>query len=293
MILYNERIIKHFKEAGAWADTTLVDCFERNVENSSCEICLVDPLDKLKLVGLSPQRVTYQQLDQKVRTLATNLVKTGLQKDDIVVVQLPNISELVMAYLAITLAGAVISPVPMQWRRKELGYIFKLTRSKMYIGLDDFKGFSSVKMVQQLREESTGPEFIISLPELLKFTEGNIDEHDLKKRRPKAVDVFTIQWTSGTEADSKGCPLTHNNQLFQGSCYQALGLNNGSTILCLPPLVNASGISSFLCPGCCWGESLYCTTLLNPVQPQRRICHQAGIRGQDVHRRSFGMEQKG
>jgi acyl-CoA synthetase (AMP-forming)/AMP-acid ligase II len=202
----------------------------------------------MKLVGFQPQRYNYEELDKKVDTLATNLIDTGLQKDDVVIVQLPNISELAMAYLAITMAGAIISPVPMQWRSKELSYISKLTEAKMFIGMDNYKNFNSIKMAQELQQNTVHLKHIISLIDLRVMTKGKIDQTKLLDVRPTANEVFTIQWTSGTEADPKGCPLTHNNQIFQARCYKALGLKAGGTILCLPPLVNASGISAFFAP---------------------------------------------
>ena len=246
--MYSKEKIEYYKSVGAWAETTLVDCFEKNVENYKQETCLVDPLDKMNLVGLQPQRYNFEELDKKVRILATNFIDIGLRKDDIIVVQLPNISELVIAYLAVTMAGGIISPVPMQWRSKELSYIVTLTKTSMFIGMENFKGFNSVNMAQKIQQQAPSLKHIVSLAELKEMMKGHIDETKLKKVRPTADEVFTIQWTSGTEADSKGCPLTHNNQLFQGSCYKALGLKDGETILCLPPLVNASGISSFFVP---------------------------------------------
>ena len=45
-------------------------------------------------------------------------------------VQLPNTWELAMLYLAITRTGALISPMPMQWRFSELDFIAGMTDAK-------------------------------------------------------------------------------------------------------------------------------------------------------------------
>jgi len=57
------------------------------------------------LVGLEPERLTYLQLDKAVDATAESLIARGIQKDDIIMVQLPNCWELAMLYLAITRAG--------------------------------------------------------------------------------------------------------------------------------------------------------------------------------------------
>ena len=224
MILYNSEIISRYTNSGAWGETTLIEYFKQNIKQYGHQTCLVDPTNKEELVGLSPRRLSYHELDEQVEALAASLFSRGIRKDSIVVVQLPNIAELVIAYLAISLAGAIISPVPMQWRSKELRHVFKHTEANMFIGLDTFNGFSGIGMAHELQKELNLPQHIVSLAELAAMTTENatLEEYTgLKNMRPSANEVFTIQWTSGTEADAKGCPLTHNNQIFQGKCYQA------------------------------------------------------------------------
>ena len=62
-----------------------------------------------------------------VDILATSLLNMGIEKDDIVVLQLPNIIELTLCYLALWRIGVIISPVPVQWRAHELDYVLQLT----------------------------------------------------------------------------------------------------------------------------------------------------------------------
>ncbi len=136
MILYNSEIISRYTNSGAWGETTLIEYFKQNIKQYGHQTCLVDPTNKEELVGLSPRRLSYHEL------------------------------------------------------QKELNL----------------------------------PQHIVSLAELAAMTTENATLEEctgLKNMRPSANEVFTIQWTSGTEADAKGCPLTHNNQIFQGKCYQA------------------------------------------------------------------------
>jgi len=91
---------------------------EEHVSEDPDRVCLVDPANKEQLVGLAPERLTYRELDRAVDATAESLLRMGTQKDDIIIVQLPNCWELAMLYLAIARAGALISPVPVMPAQK-------------------------------------------------------------------------------------------------------------------------------------------------------------------------------
>ena len=116
MILASEKMIRYWTDAGAWGDKTFIDYFKEHVLADPEKICLVDPLNREALVGSKPERLTYRELDKAVDAVAEGLLAKGIKKDDIIMVQLPNIWELAMLYLAIARTGALISPMPMQWR---------------------------------------------------------------------------------------------------------------------------------------------------------------------------------
>jgi acyl-CoA synthetase (AMP-forming)/AMP-acid ligase II len=60
-----------------------------------------------------------------------------------------------------------------------------------------------------------------------------------------ANDVFTICWTSGTEASPKGVPRSHNEWLvFAPSVIEGANLRPGCRMLCPFPLVNMAGLSA-------------------------------------------------
>ena len=114
-------------------------------------LCLVDPPNKEALVGLKPERLTFRELDRAVDAVAEGLLAKGIKKDDIIMVQLPNCWELAMLYLAITRAGALISPMPMQWRQSEIEYIARMTEARAFITVEEFGGFKHKEMVEKLQ----------------------------------------------------------------------------------------------------------------------------------------------
>lgn len=244
MILASQEMIKHWTEKGAWGNKTFIDHFRENSANDPDKECLIDPLNKEALLGLAPQRITYRELARAVDATAEGLMARGIKKDDIIIVQLPNCWELAMLYLAVTRAGALISPIPMQWRRKELEYILDITKAKAYITVDRFNAFSHVDMGKELQSRASSLQKIITLSEIREMSQGKITGI-LDTIHIDPNDVFTLCWSSGTEAEPKGCPLSHNNWLYQVSlCYETAPIRKGDNLITAGPLVNMASIGT-------------------------------------------------
>jgi len=245
MIFADSNDIEYYTNTGVWADKTLVDVFQENVRRNPDRIALVDPLNKEALVGQAPERISYRDFEKKVDALATSFLAKGLAKDDIVIVQLPNIWELTLVYMALARIGAVFSPLPMQWREKEFNYICDLTEAKAYVSVEAFSGFNNIEMVQQLSHKHPALESIFTLPEIKNLSEGIVDLAALGAISIGANETFSLCWSSGTESNSKGCPMSHNNWLAQIKVMsKAFGVweDRCQVILCTAPMVNMTGV---------------------------------------------------
>ncbi len=244
MILASQENIQKWTESGAWGTKTFIDYFKGHVRKDPDKVCLVDPLNKEALLGLKPERLTYRELDRAVDAVAEGLLAKGIQKDDIILVQLPNCWELAMLYLAITRTGALISPMPMQWRLSELDYIAGLTKAVAMITVETFGNFKHRELAEKLQAKHPELTRIILLPELREMTQGEVTGK-LEAIRIDPNDIFTLCWSSGTEAEPKGCPLSHNNWIFQGSfCYEVAPILPGDNLITAGPLVNMASIGT-------------------------------------------------
>ncbi len=245
MILTNKDEIDFYTDKGVWTDQTLVDSFLSNVKKHPQRIALVDPLNKPQLVDLPVLRLTYAELGAKVDALATAFLARGIGKDDIVIIQLPNIVELAMTYMALARIGAIFSPLPIQWREKEFNYICELSKARAYISLESFGGFNNIEMVKNLSQKHPTLQHIITLPELHEMSVGPTDMAQLNNIKLDANAVFSLCWSSGTESNSKGCPMSHNNWNAQ---MQVLAKATGDwskrcqVTLCTAPMVNMTGV---------------------------------------------------
>jgi acyl-CoA synthetase (AMP-forming)/AMP-acid ligase II len=254
MILCSSEKIREYREKGYWGDRTLLDAFREQVQAGPERVALVDPPNKEELVGMAPRRVCFRELDRAADAVATALLDLGIQKDDVIMVQLPNIWELALLYVAVARAGAVIAPLPVQWRGKEFSYVAALTGAKAFITAEEFKGFHHQRMAEEQKTVLPGLKHVLSLAWLREAIDGPVDRDRLAAIPIAADDVFTICWTSGTEAEPKGCPLSHNNWTFLGNIVKrAAGFQPGDVQLCLAPLVNMTALGVLFIPWLLFG----------------------------------------
>ena len=248
MILASEEQITQYRETGCWGERTLIDDYKLYVAANPQRIAFIDPSNKQALVGMSPERVSFAVFDRAVDAVATALRARGIGKDDIVLAQLPNIWELGMLYVAVARAGGVLSALPMQWRSKELLYVGGLTEAKAFITVEKFHNFDHLAMGGEVQASLPALKQLISFPQLreMMLTEpsAKLDSIPLD-----ANEIFTLCWTSGTEAEPKGCPLSHNNWRCLSDVAFAGGITPGATLFTAAPLTNMGGVGTVLITG--------------------------------------------
>ncbi len=257
MILVPQEKIDHYTERGWWGTHTLDDCFRSHVATHPQRQAVVDALNRQDFTDGAPRSFTYTELDTQVTRMAQVLLDHGLVKDDIVVVQLPNGVEQFVIYLACARLGIVVSPVPAQYREHELEHILGITRARAIVTCVRIGKHGHASMFQQLsaRHPSISrilawgaqvPEGVVSLDLALPAAQAPQRVIDyLAKTRVCANDVFTICWTSGTEATPKGVPRNHNEWLIVApAIIEGAQLAPGCRLLNPFPLVNMAGLST-------------------------------------------------
>ena len=278
MILDAEERIEEYTKEGWWGKKSLIDYLQENIARSPGNEALVDPLNREQLVGEQPKRLTYTQLGKSVDRLALHMLEMGVKKDDVVMVQLPNIVELAISYLAIGRIGAIISPLAVRYRRHEIRYTMGITEPVAFITIREFNKFKYAEMLKDIAPEFPSLKHIIAVrgpaPEgTISFkgiVESNIDEKYpadyLNKYRPDANDIFTLCWTSGTVADPKGCPRSYNNWISHARCViEGAELGEGCNIMCPYPLINLASLAVLYVPWLLIGGKF---VLHHPFDPQ-------------------------
>ena len=256
MIITDKNRLAQYHGTGEWGNTRLHDLFDETVNRFPERLALVDPYDKLNLSGCAPQRLTYKELAANVNQLTDVLLTNGLGKDDIVLVQMPNVVELIYTYLAASRLGIIVSPVPVQYQENELSSILDILQPAAVILTPQFKQTSLLdKMKNSIRLSS----LTTQLPKILIWGEGEADCDLLaaieqpssstryvdycKQQVICADDLMTICWTSGTEGVPKGVPRSHNQWLAIGKAtYLGNHIADNETLLNPFPLINMASI---------------------------------------------------
>jgi long-chain acyl-CoA synthetase len=189
---------------------------------------------KSKAIIFLQTEVTYEELWEWVKRLATALDRLGLKKGDVCALMLPNSYQFVVSYYACQLLGITVTAINPTYKALEIQHQLRDSGSKALIVLDavfnevskglegtrvkeiigtnivDLCRFSTLKTCvgKLLRKIPTG-----NLPrEALKFS-------DLMKADPNPPvaeidpynDIAVLQYTGGTTGRPKGAMLTHSN----------------------------------------------------------------------------------
>ncbi|KQS03885.1 hypothetical protein ASG11_06200 [Sphingomonas sp. Leaf357] len=240
--------IDDFTARGWWGDLTLDDWLQRNRVEVADRLALVDPMNRADLDGTPPRRFTWAELGTEVDRVAAALLDLGLKKDDVLTYQLPNVTDTVILALACSRIGLIISPVVMPYRAHELGYVIDKVRPSAIVTRAHFAGHDHAAMALALAGGRACQVLVLGG----EAPQGSIDfdaaiaaadparaaaYHDAQPMRPG--DVFTIFWTSGTEARPKGVPRDQNHWIVNAKMVaEAADIREGEVLLNPFPLVN-------------------------------------------------------
>lgn len=272
MIVAGENKRKAYRNSGWWGDKTLADMFEANAQAHADRLALVDAPNRADFAFGEPQRLTYQAMQAEVDRLAGALLAAGIGKDDVIVIQLPNISEFVSLYFAAAAIGAIVSPVAVQYRSHELAAMFGIVQPKAFICGTRMHHADHIGVVRPLlgdaiRLMTVGPDAPADAIDL--WSEPPRPELLTQYRaatRVDADDVFTICWTSGTTGVPKGVPRSHNHWVgIAPGTYVTARLQDGDVMLNPFPLINMASIGGITMS---WLRIAGTMVLHHPFDPQ-------------------------
>lgn len=244
-----QAIIDKHTEAGWWGTDTLNTLFISAAENFPDQLALVDPPNRNEFVSGQAARLSFQEIDELAEAFAARLYQQGLRQGDKVLLQMPNLVEIVLIYLAAARLGLIVSPVAMQYGQHELTHFAETIQPQAYIAFTEFRNELFVAQQQAALNQDCK---IISIDGDEMLSAGhhaNMDEYKAYQAGLiiNANDIFTICWTSGTTGRSKGVPRSHNHWLSSTLASEdAIGLASGSVMLNPFPFVNMAAIGGFL-----------------------------------------------
>ncbi|QWG21198.1 acyl--CoA ligase [Bradyrhizobium sediminis] len=115
------------------ASPTLDVLFKRILARKPNAPALLDPINKLRVTGQPPKRLTFAEADRAITALAAHFIESGLPSNSVIAVQLPNTVEFALTVLAAHRAGLVVALFPLLWRQAELTVALNRTGARAIV----------------------------------------------------------------------------------------------------------------------------------------------------------------
>jgi long-chain acyl-CoA synthetase len=231
-------------------------------------------------VVLGDTRLTYAQVDAMANKVANLLVSRGIQRGDKVAMSCPNLPYFPAVYYGVLKAGAVVVPLNVLFKGRELAYHLNDCEAKAYFC---FEGTAELPMAEAGQQGFEAAEkcehfFVIpATPGAPSPIDGADSYFEAVADQPttfetaitEMTDTAVILYTSGTTGQPKGAELSHSNIGFNAvGCHRLWELipSRPDVHLVTLPLFHTFGQTVQLNAGFGLGSTLVLMARFDPVQ---------------------------
>jgi 2,3-dihydroxybenzoate-AMP ligase len=237
---------KRYREKGYWIDKSLAQEYRIAFDKYEKRVALLD----------RDRSITYGELDRMSDNLALNLLEIGFHPLDRVVVQLPNVAEFVVLYLALQKTGCIPIAALMPHRFAEISQFVELSGAAACVVPDQQGDFDYCAMVERIRQKvpklrqgivlgPARPGFL-SLPELI-AKPASLPASALSEIHIDPVDPAIFQLSGGTTGIPKLIPRTHNDYAYNSKVASSVcAVGENSVLLVILPIAHNLPLA---CPG--------------------------------------------
>jgi 2,3-dihydroxybenzoate-AMP ligase len=253
-IPWPEALKTRYREAGLWRGETLGDLLRACASRYTDRTAVVD----------GDRRLTYGELDRSVDRVALGLLELGLEPQQRIVLQLPNVAEfLLVAFGAFRIGVVPVFALPAH-REHELGYFCDHAEAVAYVGTIGPKAFDPTRLEDRLRDPAGPLEHVIVVGDLPagadpghgyvafdRLLATEVDDATARDRlaaaAPDPADVAFFLLSGGTTGLPKLIPRTHDDYRYNVQVAAEVGGYDAGTVylVALPISHNFP----FGCPG--------------------------------------------
>ncbi len=183
----SQELIDDYMAKGYWNETTMVDIFEKNALEYPEKEAVVD----------SKTRLTWSQVKQRSDRIALRLLELGIKRDQIILVQLPNIVDAYVLQVAFRKAGIVNAQAIPVFRHKEVEFVLNFTEAVGVVIPWQYSNQEHFQMIQDIKPKLPKLKHIFVVGD--EAPSGTISIRDLyqqpleRKYPPDYLDKFKIE----------------------------------------------------------------------------------------------------
>jgi AMP-binding enzyme len=133
---------------------TLDGLFRRILARQPDALALLDPVNKQRITGTAPRRLTFAQADRAIAALAAHFIESGLPANSVIGIQLPNTVEFMLTVLAAHRAGLIVALLPQLWRQAELTMALNRTGARAIVTASKIDGVSHADLAMNAAAEA-------------------------------------------------------------------------------------------------------------------------------------------
>jgi hypothetical protein len=133
---------------------TLEGLFRRVLARQPDTLALLDPVNKARVTGLPPKRLTFAQADRAISALAAHFIEAGLPANSVIAIQLPNTVEFMLTVLAAHRAGLIVALLPLLWRQAELTVALNRSGARAIVTMSKIDGVSHADLAMNAAAEA-------------------------------------------------------------------------------------------------------------------------------------------
>ena len=235
------------------ASPTLDGLFRRILARQPDAWALLDPLNKPRVTGQPPKRLTFAQADRAISALAAHFIEAGLPANSVIAVQLPNTIEFMLTVLAAHRAGLIVALLPVLWRQAELTVALNRSGARAIVTTSKIDGVAHGDLAMNAAVEAFSirhvcgfgddlPEGMVSLDRVLSSQSAQATRAVTQDGRRAAVISFDV-----TADGFRAVPRTHLNLIAGGlAVFLESNVPQGATMMSAFAPSSFAGLTSSL-----------------------------------------------
>jgi cyclohexanecarboxylate-CoA ligase len=264
---------QRYYDAGWWRAGTFLDDLRRSVTQQPHKAAVIGH----DTITGQTDTIDYAELSRLTDRMARGLVDLGIRRGEYICVLLPDCWEMFPLALACIKAGVRIAPVPPEYRRAELEFVFGLTEARLLITATEVFGGRHAELALEISRDTGRPEQVVVFgddppPGALSFTEHFLADrparngNDLAGRQLGPDEPYLLLFTSGTTGTTKAA-MHSQNTLYAGLRQYAEALGFDGTIVNTTAHSNMymAGLGTRLLTSLLLGGTAVCLTDWDPA----------------------------